>query len=114
MRYETDLSELDMKLLKQIADEEGRSVRKQRLSAVIEFIEDKFEDEFGNKYSDLSSSAKRKFADYQGMQYGEMDEACSPEQICDAFLNNAVSGTPISKEHIKFMEETRKTLLRQK
>ena len=29
MRYETDLSELDMKLLKQIADEEGRSVQRQ-------------------------------------------------------------------------------------
>jgi hypothetical protein len=84
---------------------------KQRLSTVIEFIEDKFEDEFGNKYSDLSESAKRKFGNYQGMMYGEMDEHCSPSQICDAFLNNAVAGTPISKEHIEFIKQTKKDLL---
>lgn len=41
MRYETDLSELDMKLLKQIADEEGRSVRKQGAFMLSEIIKDK-------------------------------------------------------------------------
>jgi hypothetical protein len=41
MRYETDLSELDMKLLKQIADEEGRSVRKQGAFILSESIKDK-------------------------------------------------------------------------
>lgn len=41
MRYETDLSELDMKLLKQIADEEGRSVRKQGAIMLSEIIKDK-------------------------------------------------------------------------
>lgn len=84
---------------------------KQRLSTLIEFIEDKFQDEWGNLFSELSPTAKRKFLRYQGMICGEMDEHSSNEQICDAFLNNAVAGTPISQEHIDFIIKTKQELL---
>jgi len=85
---------------------------KQRISTIIEFYEDKFCDENGYFYSDLSNKAKHQFGNYSGLLYGEMDEYCSPEQICDAFLNNAVAGTPISKEHIEFMIKTKNELLK--
>lgn len=84
---------------------------KQRLSTIIEFISDKFADEDGNYHSDLSDNAQRKLMQYSGIMFGEMDEGCSPSQICDAFLNNAVAGTPISKEHIEFIKQTKKDLL---
>jgi hypothetical protein len=84
---------------------------KQRLSTIIEFISNKFCDIDGNYYTDLSNNAQRKFMQYSGIMFGEMDEGCSPSQICDAFLNNAVAGTPISKEHIEFIKQTKKDLL---
>jgi len=76
---------------------------KQRLTTIIEFVEDKFTDEFGNTYSELAPSAQRKFMQYQGILYGEMSENCTPEQICDAFLNNTVTGTPISQSHLEYI-----------
>lgn len=84
---------------------------KQRLSTLIEFVEDKFQDEHGNYFSELSNTAQRHFYRYSGMICGEMDEYSSNEQVCDAFLNNAVAGTPISQEHIDFMTKTKQELL---
>lgn len=83
---------------------------KQRLSTILEFIENKFPDEYGNYYSDLSAGARRRFYNYQGLMYGEMSEHCSYEQVCDAFINNAVGGTPIAKDHIEFMLGLRNNL----
>lgn len=41
MRYEIDLPELDMKLLKQFAEEDGRSVRKQGEFMLSSLIRDR-------------------------------------------------------------------------
>jgi hypothetical protein len=86
---------------------------KQRLSTVIDFIEDKFTDEWGNYYSDLSEPAKLAFGQYKGFFYGEMSYTCTQEQIAEVFLNNAVSGTPISKEHIAYMQKAKEVLAKQ-
>lgn len=83
---------------------------KQRLRAIIGFCRNEFPDVHGNFYSDLSASAKRRFGNYQGLLYGEMSDKSTVEQICDAFLNNAVQGTPISQEHVDFMKSTREGL----
>jgi hypothetical protein len=82
---------------------------KQRLSTLVSFCRGEFADSQGNYYSDLSEKAKLMFMDYRGMLYGEMSNV-TPKQICEAFLNNAVSGTPISIEHVSFLQEVRKSL----
>lgn len=81
---------------------------KQRLSTVIDFISMKFADSDGNYFSDLSTSAQRKFMQYSGFSYGEMNEHCTPKQIVEAFINNVSAGTPISKEHVEYMLKIKK------
>lgn len=85
---------------------------KQRISTIIEFVQDKFEDEFGNKFSDLSKSAQRFFYDYKGLLYGELKGEATPDQIANIFLNNATAGTPISKEHIDYMIKIKEMLIK--
>lgn len=75
---------------------------KQRLSTIVAFCRGEFADAEGNYYSDLSDSAKRMFMNYRGLMYGEIENV-TVQQIRDAFLNNAVQGTPVSMEHIEFM-----------
>jgi hypothetical protein len=82
---------------------------KQRLSTIISFCRNEFADSQGNYYSDLSSSARRMFMNYRGLLFGKMENV-TPKQICEAFLNNAVSGTPISVTHVNFMKSVSNTL----
>lgn len=77
---------------------------KQRLSCAIEFIENKLPDAFGNYFEDLSASAQRDFENYHGFSFGQIEVPCTPKQIAEIFLNNAVAGTPLSKEHIHYMK----------
>ena len=83
---------------------------KQRLSTVIAFVTDQFLDEFGNYFSELSPLAKRIFWNYQGFSYGRIERPMHPAEIAETFLNNTVSGTPISVEHLNFMKEILKTM----
>ena len=84
---------------------------KQRLSTLVSFCRGEFADSQGNYYSELSDSAKRMFMNYRGMLWGKMENV-TPKQICEAFLNNAITGTPISSEHISFINEIRNTFSR--
>lgn len=82
---------------------------KQRLSTLVSFCRGEFADSQGNYYSELSDSAKRMFMNYRGMLFGKMENVTN-KQICEAFLNNAVAGTPISVEHISFINEIRNSM----
>lgn len=80
---------------------------KQRLSTILEFVTDKFPDAEGNYYSELSYGAHSHFMNYKGLIFGKMNYKSTPQQIADAFLNNAVAGTPLSKEHIEYMKSVK-------
>ena len=84
---------------------------KQRLSTIISFCRGEFSDSQGNYFYELSDSAKRLFMNYRGMLWGKMENVTT-KQICDAFLNNAVSGTPISIEHVSFINDIKNSLIR--
>ena len=77
---------------------------KQRLLTVLDFVQDKFTDEEGNYFSDLSDSAQRAFWGYGGFSFGQIEVPMGPAEIAKVFLNNASAGTPISKEHMDYMK----------
>ena len=77
---------------------------KQRLNAIKEFLHDEFPDISGNYYSDLSSSAQTKFMNHQMLQYAEMENGTTDEDILFQFLKLNFAGVPQSKEHIEHVK----------
>ena len=76
---------------------------KQRLNAIVEFMQDKFKDNNGRFYSELGVNDKRKFRSYNKCTIAILENA-TPEQIKRAFLNVNHTGKPMSKEHIEFIK----------
>jgi hypothetical protein len=83
---------------------------KQRLNAVRGFIMGEFSDMHGNFYSDLSSSAQRKFTNHQLFSYSEIPENSKDDDILNQFLRLNFMGVPQSKEHIKFVKSLREKI----
>lgn len=77
---------------------------KQRLTAIIEFVNNKFKDLRGNYYSDLSAEAQRTFKNYRQLTYFELDENVTDEDTLKVFLAINFAGVPMSKEHIDFVK----------
>lgn len=77
---------------------------KQRFNAIVEFIQNKFPDEFGNYWDDLSLIAQRKFLRYRNLAIGQLDEKSSDKDIISTFLTINFTGTPMSKEHIEYVQ----------
>lgn len=77
---------------------------KQRLNAIKEFLHDEFPDINGNFYSDLSVLAQNKFKNYQMLQYAEMENGTTDEDILFQFLKLNFAGVPQSKEHIEHVK----------
>lgn len=73
---------------------------KQRFHALLEFVQGKFADEYGNCWKDLSERAQRKFMRYCKLAFGQLDEGATDGDTIAAFLHVNVKGTPVSKEHI--------------
>lgn len=78
---------------------------KQRLHTLYRFINDEFPDSHGNYYSDFSDVAKRLFKSRSCITLMEMDEGCTDADVLKVFLNVNFSGKPMSKEHIKFVQD---------
>lgn len=76
---------------------------KQRLNAIIEFMQDKFKDSNDMLYSEMSNIAKRMFRSYNKCTIAILDNA-TPEVIQRAFLNVNHTGKAMSKEHIDFIK----------
>ena len=76
---------------------------KQRFAAILGFVRDEFRDEHGNRFSDLSNSAQRRFLCYDKISYGEMNERCTDADTLAAFLHVNNKGTPVSAEHVKYV-----------
>lgn len=77
---------------------------KQRLTTIKEFLHDEFPDSYGNYYSDLSTLSQNKFTNHQLIQYAEMPEWSSDEDVLYQFLKLNFAGVPQSKEHIEHVK----------
>jgi len=77
---------------------------KQRLNALLGFVQDEFEDLHGNIFSNLSQQAQNKFFDFMGVAYGEMDENTTDEEIQQTFLKINFTGVQMSQEHIDYVK----------
>ena len=73
---------------------------KQRMHAILEFVQGKFTDKHGNFWKDLSGKAQSKFMMYDKLSFGKLDMDTTDEQAIAAFLYVNVNGTPVSEEHI--------------
>jgi hypothetical protein len=80
---------------------------KQRYNALLEFVQNKFPDEFGNYYKDLSANAQHKFLEYNNLAVGELQETATDADIITTFLTLNFTGTPMSKEHIEYVQSIR-------
>lgn len=73
---------------------------KQRLDALISFINDGFKDFHGNFYSDLSEYARRKFRNSSVFGFVKLHENVTDEDTIKIFLHINCSGKNMSEEHL--------------
>jgi len=77
---------------------------KQRLTTLIEFIKNGFQDFNGNYFSDLSENSQKKFTSYRQLTFIELDEKSTDKDVLSAFLAINFAGVPMSKEHIEYVK----------
>lgn len=77
---------------------------KQRLNALLGFVQNEFPDSQGNYWDDLSKYAQNKFMNFNCVAYGEMGEDATDEGVKSVFLNVNFSGVQMSQEHIDFVK----------
>lgn len=73
---------------------------KQRLDALISFINDGFKDFHGNFYSDLSEYAQRKFRNSSAFGFVKLRENVTDEDTIKIFLHINSSGKQMPEEHL--------------
>ncbi len=77
---------------------------KQRLNAILSFVQDEYTDSNGYLYSQLSDAAQRRFENFTGVSYGEIGETATDNDIKSIFININYAGVPMSPEHIEFVK----------
>ncbi len=75
---------------------------KQRLNAIIGFIQNEFSDLNGNYFSDFSELAQRTFFNYSSMSTG-LVENVSDDEVLKIFLRVNFTGVQMSQEHIDYV-----------
>lgn len=80
---------------------------KQRMNTIIEFIQNKFPDSYGNTFDELSDKAKRKFFSFRYITYGELGETATDKDVLNVFMTINHTGAPMSEEHINFVKSIR-------
>lgn len=73
---------------------------KQRLDALISFINDGFKDFHGNFFSDLSEYAQRKFRNSSAFGFVKLHENVTDEDTIKIFLHINSSGKQMPEEHL--------------
>jgi len=81
---------------------------KQRITTILEFIQDKFADSYGNFFSDLSGKAQQEFTSYGNLILCELPEQTTDQEVIDLFLGVNHTGIPQSEEHINFVKSLRR------
>lgn len=77
---------------------------KQRLKAIKDFLEDKFQDSYGNYFSDLSDIAQRRLLEHQLFSYSELPENCPDEIVIQQFLKLNFCGVAQSQSHVSYVK----------
>ncbi len=77
---------------------------KQRLNALVGFINNEFTDSYGNYYADLSNSSQHDVTNHQLFSYAEMPDNTKDEDVIKQFLKLNFTGVPQSREHIDFVK----------
>lgn len=77
---------------------------KQRFFAILEFLQNKYPDSYGNYWKDLSTNAHQRFMGYGNLSYGELPETATDQDVIDNFLTLNFTGVPMSKEHIEYVK----------
>lgn len=77
---------------------------KQRLNAVVKFMNNEYPDLHGNYFADLSNRAQHQFTNHQLFAYAEMQENTTDAKVIEQFLKLNFAGVPQSKEHIEFVK----------
>lgn len=83
---------------------------KQRLNTIVEFMNNKFPDSYGNYWNDLSDYARYQFEDSHCFTLAEMEEGTTDKDVIKAFLGVNFTGVPMSQEHINFVKEINKKM----
>lgn len=78
---------------------------KQRFNTIVLFCLNEFPDSYGNYFKDLSVNAQNKFLDYSNLTLGKLDEKTTDSEIIETFLTINFTGTPMSEEHIQFVQK---------
>lgn len=77
---------------------------KQRCSTLISFMKDEFPDLNGFYFSDFTYSIKMKFRETQYIQWFEITERATDQEVLKVFLATNHLGVPQSVEHIEFVK----------
>ncbi len=77
---------------------------KQRLNALLGFLNNEFCDIRGNYWEDYSQQAKHSFLSFMGITFGEMGENATDEDVKATFLGVNFTGVPMSQDHIEFVK----------
>lgn len=83
---------------------------KQRIGALLDFVNDKFPDLHGNYYSDLSNKAQHKFLNSDVISYASLGESATDEDVIETFLMVNFTGKIMSQEHIDYVKEISKQI----
>lgn len=78
---------------------------KQRIGAILDFVNDKFSDLHGNYFSDFSNRAQHKFLNSDVLTYTSLEEKATDEDTIETFLMVNFSGKPMSQEHIDYVRQ---------
>lgn len=78
---------------------------KQRLNAILGFVQNEFCDIRGYFYEDYSDNAKYKFMNFMGVSFGEMGEKCTDEDVKETFLGINYAGVQMSQEHLEYVKQ---------
>jgi Protein of unknown function DUF262 len=77
---------------------------KQRLNALVEFIENKFPDLNGYYYKDFSEKTKRRFKRFSNLTVAELPENTTDAEVKEIFLKINYSGVQMSMNHLNFVK----------
>lgn len=83
---------------------------KQRLSALFEFVDNKFPDRYGNYFDDLSDYAKDIFGSNQLFSYAVLGDDATDEDVLEQFLKVNFTGVQQSAEHIEYVKSLYKEI----
>lgn len=82
---------------------------KQRVDAILGFIQGKFTDHLGNYWGDLSISTRSKILSINNMMYIEMPESTTDAEVLEYFILLNDTGKPIDQNFLKTNKEIFKT-----